>query len=86
MLQLTHVRLDREGITRISNLDCLGPVTNLYLQQVSLHSLGNIIEKLSSMKMLGKFRYGSVLCLLDENMFLNYPLHLDPIEGQIKEK
>ena len=30
----THIRLDRESLTAIDNLDCLGPVTNLYLQQV----------------------------------------------------
>ena len=34
MLKLTHIRLDRESITAIDNLDCLGPITNLYLQQV----------------------------------------------------
>ena len=35
LLKLTHVRLDREKISEIDNLDCLGPVTNLYLQKVS---------------------------------------------------
>jgi len=34
VLKLTHIRLDRESLTAIDNLDCLGPVTNLYLQQV----------------------------------------------------
>lgn len=34
VLKLTHIRLDRESITAIDNLDCLGPITNLYLQQV----------------------------------------------------
>ena len=32
-MKLTHVRLDRENITEIDNLELLGPVTNLYLQQ-----------------------------------------------------
>lgn len=35
LLELSHVRLDREKIIEIDNLDCLGPVTNLYLQKVS---------------------------------------------------
>lgn len=35
LLKLSHVRLDREQISEIDNLDCLGPVTNLYLQKVS---------------------------------------------------
>ena len=35
LLKLSHVRLDREQIGDIDNLDCLGPVTNLYLQKVS---------------------------------------------------
>lgn len=34
LLELSHVRLDREQIGEIDNLDCLGPVTNLYLQKV----------------------------------------------------
>ena len=34
LLELSHVRLDRERIGEIDNLDCLGPVTNLYLQKV----------------------------------------------------
>ena len=32
---LTHVRLDRENITKIENLDVLRAVTHLYLQKVS---------------------------------------------------
>ena len=40
--KLTHIRLDRLQITRIENLECLGPVTNLYLQQVHIF-LFNII-------------------------------------------
>ena len=35
LLELSHIRLDREQISEIDNLDCLGPVTNLYLQKVS---------------------------------------------------
>jgi len=35
LLRLSHIRLDRENIKCIENLDCLGPVTNLYLQWVS---------------------------------------------------
>ena len=34
IMKLTHVRLDREHIMDIDNLEMLGPVTNLYLQQV----------------------------------------------------
>ena len=34
-MELSHVRLDREHLGGIDNLDCLGPVTNLYLQHVS---------------------------------------------------
>ena len=33
--KLTHVRLDREKISQIDNLDILSFVTNLYLQEVS---------------------------------------------------
>ena len=36
LMKLTHVRLDRENITEIDNLELLGPVTNLYLQQVGI--------------------------------------------------
>ena len=32
--KLSHIRLDRLEITKIDNLESLGPVTNLYLQQV----------------------------------------------------
>ena len=32
--RLTHVRLDREQISSIDNLELLGPISNLYLQQV----------------------------------------------------
>ena len=34
---LTHVRLDRENICMIDNLDALANVTNLYLQGVSFY-------------------------------------------------
>ena len=34
MSKLTHVRLDRENIQQIDDLEMMGPVTNLYLQQV----------------------------------------------------
>ena len=34
--KLTHVRLDRESITTIDNLESLKSVTNLYLQHVSI--------------------------------------------------
>ena len=32
---LSHVRLDRENISKIQNLECLTSVTNVYLQHVS---------------------------------------------------
>ena len=35
---LTHVRLDREHISKIENLEGLNSVTNLYLQYVSVIS------------------------------------------------
>ena len=34
IMKLTHVRLDRENIGDIDNLEMLGPVTNVYLQWV----------------------------------------------------
>ena len=45
LLELSHVRLDREKISEIDDLDCLGPITHLYLQKVwsaylSLYVLG----------------------------------------------
>ncbi|XP_033104118.1 uncharacterized protein LOC117106784 [Anneissia japonica] len=33
LAKISHVRLDRENIKHIDNLEMLGPVTNLYLQQ-----------------------------------------------------
>ena len=39
LLKLCHVRLDREQIIEIDNLDCLGPVTNLYLQNVRTYCI-----------------------------------------------
>ncbi|XP_078490364.1 uncharacterized protein LOC100186799 isoform X2 [Ciona intestinalis] len=44
-LKLTHVRLDREKITEIENLECLGNVTNLYMQC-------NVISKISNLDCL----------------------------------
>lgn len=42
LMKLTHVRLDRENITEIDNLEMLGPVTNLYLQQNSIEKIENL--------------------------------------------
>jgi len=39
LLKLCHVRLDREQIIEIDNLECLGPVTNLYLQNVRTYCI-----------------------------------------------
>jgi len=33
--KLSHVRLDRENISKLENLELLSSVTNLYLQHVS---------------------------------------------------
>lgn len=43
--KLTHIRLDRERISKIDNLDSLGNVTNLYLQ-------GNCITKIENLEFL----------------------------------
>lgn len=51
LLKLSHVRLDRERITEIDNLDCLGPVTNLYLQNNEITRLENL-EVLPRLKFL----------------------------------
>ncbi|XP_063965082.1 leucine-rich repeat-containing protein 46-like [Lytechinus pictus] len=51
LMKLTHVRLDRENITEIDNLEMLGPVTNLYLQQNSIEKIENL-ECLTSVQFL----------------------------------
>ena len=48
--RLSHIRLDRLGITKIDNLESLGPVTNLYLQQ-------NHIEQIENLEALGNLRF-----------------------------
>jgi len=50
LLELSHVRLDREQIGEIDNLDCLGPVTNLYLQK-------NEIRRIENLDVLPKLRF-----------------------------
>ncbi|XP_020607709.1 leucine-rich repeat-containing protein 46-like [Orbicella faveolata] len=50
LLKLSHVRLDREQISEIDNLDCLGPVTNLYLQK-------NEIRRIENLDVLPKLRF-----------------------------
>jgi len=50
LLKLSHVRLDRERIGEIDNLDCLGPVTNLYLQN-------NEIRRIENLEVLPKLRF-----------------------------
>lgn len=51
LLELSHVRLDRERIGEIDNLDCLGPVTNLYLQKNEIRTIENL-EVLPKLKFL----------------------------------
>jgi len=50
--RLTHVRLDREDITTIDNLELLGPITNLYLQQNKIEKMENLECLSSSLKFL----------------------------------
>lgn len=72
IMKLTHVRLDREHIMDIDNLEMLGPVTNLYLQQnqitriENLESLltlrfmtlaGNQIEKVENLHLLDELKF-----------------------------
>nr|CAB3263539.1 leucine-rich repeat and coiled-coil domain-containing protein 1-like [Phallusia mammillata] len=52
ILGLTHVRLDREELEIIDNLDCLGPVTNLYLQHNLFTQINNLEWVASSLKFL----------------------------------
>ncbi|CAK8695098.1 unnamed protein product [Clavelina lepadiformis] len=52
LLQLTHIRLDRENIYLIENLDCLGAVSNLYLQQNNISKIQNLECLSSSLKFL----------------------------------
>lgn len=58
LLELSHVRLDREKISEIDNLDCLGPVTNLYLQK-------NEINRIENLEVLPKLRF---LTLAENNI------------------
>ncbi|XP_077979338.1 uncharacterized protein LOC144434696 [Glandiceps talaboti] len=72
LMKLTHVRLDRENISEIDNLEMLGPVTNLYLQSntisvienlESLHHLrfltltGNQIKKVENLTILTELKF-----------------------------
>lgn len=50
LLEVSHVRLDREKLSEIDNLDCLGPVTNLYLQK-------NEIIRIENLEVLPKLRF-----------------------------
>lgn len=50
LLELSHVRLDREKISEIDNLDCLGPVTHLYLQK-------NQITRIENLEVLPKLKF-----------------------------
>jgi len=50
IMQLNHVRLDRENICEIDNLDCLGTVTHLYLQH-------NLIQKIENLELLTHLRF-----------------------------
>ncbi|XP_067021356.1 leucine-rich repeat-containing protein 46-like isoform X1 [Acropora muricata] len=72
LLKLCHVRLDREQIIEIDNLDCLGPVTNLYLQNNQIRRIenlnvlpnlkflalaGNKIRKVENLQCLNKLQF-----------------------------
>ncbi|XP_002736362.1 uncharacterized protein LOC100371877 [Saccoglossus kowalevskii] len=50
LMKLTHIRLDRENIDEIDNLEMLGPVTNLYLQH-------NIISRIENLESLHQLRF-----------------------------
>lgn len=49
LVKLSHIRLDRLQISRIENLECLGPVTNLYLQQVNVSAQGRHLLSLPTL-------------------------------------
>ncbi|XP_038045204.1 leucine-rich repeat-containing protein 46-like [Patiria miniata] len=49
--KLTHLRLDRENIGEIDDLEMMGPVTNLYLQQNRIRKIENL-ESLQSLRFL----------------------------------
>ncbi|XP_071484230.1 uncharacterized protein [Diadema antillarum] len=51
LMKLTHVRLDRENLVEIDNLEMLGPVTNLYLQENAISVIENL-ECLTSLQFL----------------------------------
>ncbi|XP_070564756.1 leucine-rich repeat-containing protein 46-like [Ptychodera flava] len=51
LMKITHVRLDREGISEIDNLEMLGPVTNLYLQCNNIRRIENM-ESLHHLRFL----------------------------------
>ncbi|XP_022080173.1 leucine-rich repeat-containing protein 46-like [Acanthaster planci] len=46
--KLTHLRLDRENVGEIDDLEMMGPVTNLYLQQNRIEKIKNL-ESLQSL-------------------------------------
>uniref|UniRef100_H2YW49 U2A'/phosphoprotein 32 family A C-terminal domain-containing protein n=1 Tax=Ciona savignyi TaxID=51511 RepID=H2YW49_CIOSA len=52
LINLTHVRLDREGITAIENLDWAGNVTNLYLQHNLISEICNLEPVAHSLRFL----------------------------------
>ncbi|EDO28294.1 predicted protein, partial [Nematostella vectensis] len=80
LLQLTHVRLDRENLKCIDNLECLGNVTNLYLQHNNIEYIENLetlqqlnfltlasnkISEVKNLKCLNKLKF---LDLSDNNI------------------
>ena len=61
LLKLTHIHLDREQIGEIDNLaECLGDVTNLYLQH-------NLIKRIENLEFLRKLKF---LCLANNQIRL----------------
>ncbi|KAJ8024738.1 Leucine-rich repeat-containing protein 46 [Holothuria leucospilota] len=82
LLRLTHVRLDRENIGEIDNLEILGPTTNLYLQQ-------NYIKKIENLDSLMNLRFlvlsGNQIEVIENLMLLENLQFLDLSDNLIKE-
>ncbi|XP_078376928.1 leucine-rich repeat-containing protein 46-like isoform X3 [Oculina patagonica] len=81
LLKLSHVRLDREQISEIDNLDCLGPVTNLYLQN-------NEIRRIENLEVLPKLRFLTLaenkISRVENLKILNNLQFLDLSDNQIE--
>ena len=82
LADITYLRLPRHNITAIENLECLGPVTNVYLQ----YNLIRTID-VDSLSCLTKLRFltlaGNLICEVPDMRILSNLMLLDLLDNQI---